>query len=493
MKKHTLLSCALAVLLSGCGALHKNAPPLSPDLAKHVISIDRDGELKPIGCDGDACIQETYLNNIITGIKEFQQKQQQAGKEAEVLLFVHGGLNNPEESLERAERIYKDIQEDNQKQNPIYPIFVNWDSRGWSTYQDHLLRIRQGEESQNKAFTWFSSPFYLLTDIGNSIVNAPKSWFVTGEHMVDAITRKENEFNQEICYATNESFNVSYAGKSDDLPRNLGRNARWILSSPIKAITTPFAYTMPKSAWDIMLRRTNTLFYTPSDLGLKQLEEACTKTTEYTSALPKRQPGSGALYSFLEKLNMPGIKITLVGHSMGAIVVNKIVLLEPKLPYKNIVHMASADSINNLFNIVAPYISYDIENKNEENAKCKESNPDGDCNEEAVQFYSLMLHPDNENREEAWGGLVPSGSLLTWIDEQYTTPETVFDRRSGRWDNIKKTIPYLPKEVKRYMHFKIFGINKSEECKDEENCLITEPQEHGDFSKMRFWDPATWK
>ncbi|MCW5200827.1 hypothetical protein VU07_03320 [Desulfobulbus sp. F4] len=69
-----------------------------------------------------------------------------------------------------------------------------------------------------------------------------------------------------------------------------------------------------------------------------------------------------------------------------------------------------------------------------------------------------MLHPDNEDREEAWNSLVPSGSLLTWIDNMYTSPETVLDKRSGRWDNIKTAIQYLPKDAKRNMHFKIFGL-----------------------------------
>ncbi|HSN65186.1 MAG TPA: hypothetical protein VLS94_01040 [Fusibacter sp.] len=481
--------------------MSKNDPPRSFDqeagFAKHVISVDRDGRLKiiendeekyAVNCDSNSqghkeC--EKYLDNIIRGIKNFKRDN----KDVEVLFFVHGGLNNPKESLERAKQIYKDMQKDNQKEHPIYPIFVIWDSRGWSTYQDHLLRIRQGEESEYKAFTLLSSPFYLLTDTGNSIVNAPKSWLVTGEHMIDAITKKKEKrdnLEKEICYLTNEKFDVSYTGNTDVLPRNLGRNARWILSSPIKAITTPFAYTMPKSAWDIMLRRTNTLFYTPNDLGLKQIEEACTKKTEYSFTLPKRQLGSGALFSFLEKLNQPqiktGINITLVGHSMGAIVVNKIILLEPNLPYKKIIHLASADSINNLFNIVVPYIDYDIE-------KCKKSGPSSDCNEQTVKFYSFMLDPDNENREESWSGLLPSGSLLTWIDEMYTSPETVFDRRSGRWDNIKKVIPYLPADVKWNMHFKILGIKGTEKCTNEKNC----PQKHGDFDEIRFWDKTTWE
>jgi hypothetical protein len=249
------------------------------------------------------------------------------------------------------------------------------------------------------------------------------------------------------------------------------------------------------------------LFYTPEDL---KLQEDVRPPTYYAERrhVERGKPGSGALYSFLEKLkDVPGIKITLVGHSMGAIVVNKIVLLKPELPYKNIVHMASADSINNLFNMVVPYINYSIEKKKDE---CKMPKESPECTEwakgQAAQFYSLMLHPDNEDREEAWGGLVPSGSLLTWIDNMYTSPETVLDKRSGRWDNIKSSIKFLPTEVAKNTHFKIFGLglNKGEKC-DEEKFLVAlglkeegykkcdKPQKHGDFDRMPFWNEATWK
>ncbi len=470
MKKYTLLSCALSVLLSGCGALPKNDPPRSfAGIAKHVISVDRDGRLKIIENDEVkdtvACNSNSkgkteenrrcdgYLDGVIKGIEEFKSGKQNA----EVLFFIHGGLNKPEEYLERAKKQLALIHDDG-KYNNIYPIFVIWDSRGPSSYTEHLWSIRQGEESKTAPF---SSPFYLMTDIGNSIINAPKSWLVNGKHMWLSVTKniqeKETELRSDITKSGVGPM-MSYSEKNYN-SKNLFRRMRWILGSPSKAVVTPFAYTMGRPAWDIMLRRTNTLFYTPEDLKLQ--DEDVKK-----SALPVRQPGSGALYSLLEKLKdeKEDIKITLVGHSMGAIVVNKMLILEPELPYKNIVHMASADSINNLFNTVVPYVT--------------KSN---------VKFYSLMLHPDNEDREEAWGGLVPSGSLLTWIDNMYTSPETVLDKRSGRWDNIKSSIKFLPNEAANNMRFKIFGLSI-----DKDPAKIV-PQKHGDFDEMRFWDKTTWE
>jgi hypothetical protein len=284
------------------------------------------------------------------------------------------------------------------------------------------------------------------------------------------------------CYAA--SSGVSDPRLRNDPQYNISRNIRWILTSPAKAITTPFAYTMPKSAWDIMLRRTVTLFYTPDELQSYALQKAdadikMEKMSDTYSALPANdihlselKPGSGALSVFLQKLynneQLKSIPITLVGHSMGAIVVDNIILQEPRLNYKNIVHLASAASVSNVFSVITPYIKRKIKEK-----------------EHSVGFYSLMLHPDNEDREEAWKGFVPSGSLLTWIDNMYTSPQTVMDKRSGRWDNIKKVIKFIPEEVKQNMHFKIFGI------KEGKSCLI--PQEHGDFDEIPFWREETWK
>ncbi|MCW5200828.1 hypothetical protein VU07_03325 [Desulfobulbus sp. F4] len=250
MKKHTLLSCAFAVLLSGCGALHKPVQ-LLPQEEEHIISINRNGDLKSSG---------GKVDQIIDGIKAFAQKQKTAGQEAEVLFFIHGGLNIESGAMERAGHQIPLIKEQGK-----YPVFVLWESSGFETYIDHLLSIRQGEDASPES--WLSSPLYLFTDVGNSIVNAPKSWLVNGQHMWDSITvpikdkesklaKERREVNKELP----DINHVFYAETKDPQP-NIFRRMQWVLGSPSKAVVTPFAYTMARPAWDIMLRRTNTLFY----------------------------------------------------------------------------------------------------------------------------------------------------------------------------------------------------------------------------------------
>ena len=492
LKKHYLLGSIALFFLSGCTLLHHGKTSgeeaqqnkvTDRDIAQYVLAIDPDGKLNFIGCDGEDegktewCEDSRgkdeeevykrnltkYLDNIITELK---------ASEKELLIYIHGGLNTKEKALERVTKKFKLILND--KEHPRYPIFVNWQSGPITTYTDHLWQIRQGEKEENILKKIISWPVYLFTDIGNSIVNTPKSWFVSGFHSIDSTFRPKTgaDLQTEIASHKRKKVIVKIVGE-EDRPRDIFRKIHWLATSPLKAVTTPFTYTMAKPAWDVMLRRTSTLFYTKQDLKIPG-------QIQYHSPL-EREAGSGALYKFLNKLEEETTTdITLIGHSMGAIVVNDIVHLKPNLPYKNIVYMASADSIENFLNKVVPHL-YCSPGKEQE-AICGNK----------INFYSLYLHPDNENREVSWGGTIPSGSLLTWIDGMYTTPKTVLDKRSGRWDNMTRAITLIPEEVRENMHFTIFGIQENKECTEEEGLNCT-AQKHGDFGDLPFWREEVWK
>lgn len=452
-----------ALLFSGCSPIS----PIDEEAIGHVISLDEDGILEsikpgekiaPVLSDNGDKNYEKHFEKIIDGIRAFSPN---GDGDIEVLIYVHGGLNTKGTSLKRVQEKYKLIRDS--KNEKKYPIFVNWRSGPLTTYGSHLWRIRQGEISSTAPLT---SPVYLSTDVGNSLINAPKAWLITGEHSWRASYSRDDKYLEEYPKGNNLVYFTNNTGEY----ARWGRSLWWLITSPAKVVTTPFTYTMAKPAWDIMLRRTNTPFYTPADLA-----NVDHKVDEVI------KPGTGALGIFLRQLadaikedtkkNKPPVKITLVGHSMGAIIVNKIINQEIDLPYENIVHMASADSINNLFEQVVPYLS----------AQAKTDDP--------VNFYSLSLHPENEDRERSAGGLTPSGSLLVWIDSMFTTPETVMDKRSGRWENMERAIRLLPESARAKMHFKIFSLNDDG---DKENGFITEPQKHGQFGDLAFWLESTW-
>ncbi len=441
-----------SALTVGCTSLPKVE---DEEARKHFISVGRDGGLQAAE-DGQAVARLQAINEsdvgivfdkIIDGIKKHPKNDDGA---VEVLIYVHGGLNSEKSALKRVQTKYNDILKDK-----VFPIFVNWRSGPITTYSSHLYRIRQGEVSSTGFAT---SPIYLGTDLAGSIVNAPKSWLITGRQALDSITTLPRQQARLEPYLNADGDNIYYTGSQEDFS-TWKRTLRWWVTSPSKLITTPFIYTLARPAWDVMLRRTNTLFYKPSDHS--PYDNQGVRNSEF---------GSGALFSLLRRLQSTAkdvpLSITLVGHSMGAIVVNKMLTLDLDLPIQNIVHMASADSINNLFDTVVPYLR--------------------DNND--VDFYSLSLHPDNENREVSAWGLTPSGSLLVWIDNMFTTPETVMDKRSGSWQNMERTYAFLPETVRPQMHFKIFGQTTQNE-KDE---YIISPQKHGDFGDLKFWTETAW-
>ncbi len=100
-----------------------------------------------------------------------------------------------------------------------------------------------------------------------------------------------------------------------------------------------------------------------------------------------------------------------------------------------------------------------------------------------TDFYSLSLHP----RKEISGNLnvdgVPvRGSLLTWIDEFFQTPESFLDRTFGSFENAVIAYQLLP-QTKR-IHLKAFGVNGRKG--------LAGPQKHGDFNAFRFWESDYW-
>src|SRR5207248_2999500 len=94
------------------------------------------------------------------------------------------------------------------------------------------------------------------------------------------------------------------------------------------------------------------------------------------------------------------LPITLVGHSMGAIVCNRIVGGYPELKFKDIVYMGAACSVREFQANVVPYL----------------------VNNRHTRFYNLSLHPQCEAGEISLSqpkikfDIAPRGSLLVWLD-----------------------------------------------------------------------------
>jgi pimeloyl-ACP methyl ester carboxylesterase len=197
----------------------------------------------------------------------------------------------------------------------------------------------------------------------------------------------------------------------------------------------------------------------------------------------------GAVEQFLSRLdeecrNGKRYSITLVGHSMGAIVGNEMLKRHPDLPFDKIIYMAAACSVKDCQDSVVPYLRL----------RKREKNP--------AQFYNLSLHPIAEAAEASFSPdsptpilsavgktvvglvLVPRGSLLEWLDGFFTKPVNYEDRRLGEWGTAITSAGIFPSDVADCVHLKMFPVGiKSKDV----------PQKHGQFGddkgEVHFWRP----
>ena len=191
-----------------------------------------------------------------------------------------------------------------------------------------------------------------------------------------------------------------------------------------------------KDLWENMLRHTNTAYWKPEEFDIENDRNVITTLVS---------PAKGALSEFMKELtrmikqdSITKYEITLIGHSMGAILINEMIRLYPELPISNIVYMAAACSIQDFQHSVIPYFV--------DNDKAK--------------FYNLSLHPISERSENNVWDLIHRGSLLTWIGNFFASPSTHLDRTLGRWENVIQATHIIPDDIKGRVHLKAFGVGR---------------------------------
>lgn len=110
-----------------------------------------------------------------------------------------------------------------------------------------------------------------------------------------------------------------------------------------------------------------------------------------------------------------------------------------------------------------------------------------------VDSLNGMLHPRVELGEVQWKflDLVPRGTLLEWIDDYLTSPETPLDRTAGKWANMAAMQYIVPKAVRERITLKGFAHRDE---RDRGTFLFAGVNSHGAFSDSRFgfWRDATW-
>jgi len=479
------------------------------NLAQHIIRLNRDGlvtktdisqrswldKIKQKPLDKD--IVKNNIETIITqaeelarlklGVEDYKNLNRKKIP-VRLLIHVHGGLNYFSDSDHRAKKTTNRIIKD--EKDWYYPVFISWPSSFTGTYAEHLFSVREGRNAQ-LILGLLSSPFILIADIMKSIGKYPLDLyyqiFVSGKDKIAtyikpnwlsyAWKKAKEEYNNRCCIPSKDNRctkmcvtdsgltlnRSSYFSKSSNI---LGRSALLIATAPFRyTLGTLGQSSIAVSSWKNMKRRTKNVFYPPKLFDDRQRNGMA--GGEFFNLLFRRIEENKENYDY---------QVTVIGHSMGSIVLNNALKQHRKKweehnVLRNIVYMGAACSINEAIDAVFPLLR--IINANNE----QES--------EQLRFYNLMLNRVAEISEITIKGLAPSGSLLIYIDQHLENPEHPLDRTLGSEINVHSSLTALKKELKsieKYIEFKTF---------DRYPGYI--PSIHREFNESPFWKKSFWK
>lgn len=434
----TVVAAAAAAVLAGCA--------LAPAPKAHYIMVHKEGD--PYSREReklDRAEFDAHLRIILAGIDAHVRDQRTADRAtpARILIFVHGGLNPYAGSLRRVRQLLdtdpRDVSACRDSRGPTeaereaeaadarnqdehrrgrlhctsyYPVFINWNSSLFSSLWDDLFIIRGGKREPFVAAV--TAPFLLVGRLLDSAISVPYSLWL---------------------FARPEPPPPPYEGDPDP-----DKGLTYYGLAPVRGLTVPFIRGFGTGAWEVMKRRAD--FVTAEILPEEAVADLAKRTTgkefrhgaglTFMRALAGRlciqtdtdqlfwlfAPAAREHRGRLEPCRDgdPGqrVEITLAGHSMGALVVNRILRVFAYLPFQHIVYLAAAASLGEFEDSVLPYLDRHPQAK----------------------FYSFSLSLNRERYEKGPGDFYERGSLLVWIDYLFERVNTLEDLRAGRYRNL---------------------------------------------------------
>jgi hypothetical protein len=261
--------------------------------------------------------------------------------------------------------------------------------------------------------------------------------------------------------------------------------------SMLRVPPAPFAVILidafGKPAYDNMRRRTKTMFRDAHELApradrigssYRRPTGALPQFIDSLSALVQQSHGAatdsvrycwGRAAPAAAGARTDSLRVTLIAHSMGAVIAAGILRSCPTFAVENIVLMAPALSVNEFERDVLPYLG---------------SHP-------RTRLYLLMLHPRAERLEVATGKpYLIHGSLLTWLDGFLSAPETDGDRMMGRFENAIAAMHLIPDSLRGRVYVKGFGYRGDQSRFYPRG----KPYQHAHFgeARLRFWRCDVW-
>lgn len=530
----TIFLPVLAVILTSCSTELIKSGENKVDINNYIVRLNRDGLIVSPNATKVSWFQsysnpiplskkdaETHINNIFVQAENLAEQKAQYDdsdpsnkkKIVKLLVHVHGGLNLLSDADKRAQETAPKIVSDSN--DWAYPVFFSWPSSFQGTYAEHLIYVREGRKT-----IWplglLSSPFVFIADFAQSLGKYPLDVYYQMVNAKDIVAYPKD--NNEDNWVPASWGWVSYAwkrAKTEYCNRSTGNNctpnpnfqtkeglwlnwSKYYSDQSIKKLTlsgatSPFRYTVGTlgqssiaiSAWKNMKRRTSNIFFPPSQFDDRDSPDAIfDRNMEFRNSqgqLDKGLPGGEFFKLLFSRIDNSKDKytyqVTVVGHSMGAIVLNN-ALKKYKNDWsrtgvlKNIVYMAAACSIDDVVDSVFPLLK-----------KINTAVPPVN----QVKFYNLMLNRVAEVSETNLGGAAPTGSLLVYIDQHLEIPDHPFDRTFGSEVNVLSSLTALNDELEEQ------GVGDHMQFKSFHSFPNYIPNKHGDFNDTPFWRQSFWE
>ena len=536
------------------------------DLDKHLVMVDGRGaaeeprehlllphEAATETCDLGNGSQDKLLRarfaciigNMISQYERWRdERPSRLGEEREpvlqLLVYFNGGLNDREDAVQTAADSYRQAEADG-----FYPLYMVWPTGALRTYGEDVAQVRQGRWTPwQNPWTLAGTPLRPPTDLIRGIASTPAAWGTSFRSFAETgfglgtqayavapdsallVRLKERiTADQSLSFsydveAGQTVADVDRVGRYDDGGGTAARlvdRGRYVVTAPLRALSTPLMIGLGEAGWRNMVRRTRIsvravpefppdLMHAAVDKGEECRDAEVNDTPEMQAELLRRcyPRGAGGFSRFFQWLEscttgqpitpaadpcplpepvrtkalalLPGkLRITMVGHSMGAIVVNELIQLYPDLPYENLVYMAGAASVRDTSRATVLILR---------------------ANRGCTKLYALMLHPMNEAREPTFYGLSMSGSLLTYVDDFLEQPKTLPDRTVGQWHNLRQSRHLFPADARRWMHMRVFDREAGADIENGKPVRRPNPTTHGAFNdaRMPFWKEwSFWK
>jgi pimeloyl-ACP methyl ester carboxylesterase len=495
------------MMLALLGASGCATPNVHRAIDHHLLLLDEEGQILDRHGDREPA-PEARVNTMLDAMMQWLAARPE--DQRRVVIHIHGGMTSTGATIERASRLIAQIR-DADGPDAAWPLFISWPSGAAGSLCEGIWSLRNGRHE--RFFGPITAPIYLATDLVRGAARAP----------IDAGYMLKNDFEAASLVAFDQPLSKEWSNpveivralecdpKRRDhvsigefrrgfLP-NAGRTLSWCLTLLPKLLLTPLVLDgLGNTAWRTMRHRAynsgrpsdefeegadgatsvaleERLDVTPTG-GLALLMGEMLKRVR-TARDEKASTADPKVMALRTSALARDFELTLIGHSMGAILINYLIELQPDLPVDDLVYMAPACSVADAARALVPFLK---RKQRDRSMGAGQYAVEGSQSREPTNFWLLTLHPLAEASETypEFLDLAARGSLLEWIDDWYTSASHPLDRVFGKWNNAIPAI-HLFEPVMDQVHLKAFGVDGD-----------SLPQRHGDFNDCPFWNRDFW-